>query len=292
MADKRKSGKGPGEKKGAGSKPDFATIGGLAVAGVGLIGGLLLEGGSLKDVTQPTAAIIVLGGTFGAVMVNFPMGTLAGGIRRLRHVFFEQSAGAAAVIDEIVTYATKARKQGIVSLEPDAEALSDPFMKKALSLAVDGTDLQELRKMLELEIDQFEHHSGEEAKVWEAAGGYSPTVGIIGAVMGLIQVMKNLADIDAVGHGIATAFVATVYGVAFANIVFLPAGNKIKVRAQRDVQMMELIVEGISGIVEGLNPKLIRSKLEAYAHVEEVSKGKKKGAKEPTRESPESVPAT
>ena len=115
--------------------------------------------------------------------------------------------------------------------------------------------------------------------MWEAAGGYSPTVGIIGAVMGLIQVMKNLADIDAVGHGIATAFVATVYGVAFANIAFLPAGNKIKGRAQRDAQMMELIVEGVSGIVEGLNPKLIQSKLEAYTHAEEAGKGKKKGAK-------------
>jgi chemotaxis protein MotA len=291
MADRRTSGNGGGDKK-SGGKPDFATIGGLALAALGLLGGLLLEGGSMKDITQPTAAMIVLGGTFGAVMVNFPMGTLLGGIRRLRHVFFEQSAGAGAMIEVLVAFATKARKQGIVSLEQDSDALSDRFLKKALSLAVDGTDLQELRKMLELEIEQFEHHAGEEAKVWEAAGGYSPTVGIIGAVMGLIQVMKNLADIDAVGHGIATAFVATVYGVAFANIAFLPAGNKIKVRAQRDAQMMELIVEGISGIVEGLNPKLIRSKLEAYAHVEEGGKGKEKGAKGPARESPAGAPAT
>ena len=278
--------------KRAGAKPDMATIGGLAVAAAGLLGGLLLEGGSMKDITQPTAAIIVLGGTFGAVMVNFPMATLIGGFKRLRHVFFDQSASASSMIDELVVYAAKARKQGVVSLERDADALDNPFLKKALCLAVDGTDLQELRRMLELEIEQFEHHAGEEAKVWEAAGGYSPTVGIIGAVMGLIQVMKNLADIDAVGHGIATAFVATVYGVAFANIVFLPAGNKIKVRAVRDVQMMELIVEGVSGIVEGLNPKLIRTKLEAYAHVEAVGKGKKKAAKEAVGESPENAPAT
>ena len=281
----------PAKKKGSGAKPDLATIGGLLVAALGLIGGLLLEGGSMKDITQPTAAIIVLGGTFGAVMVNFPMATLIGGLGRLRHVFFDQSANATEKIEELVAYATKARKQGIVSLERDADELEDPFLKKGLSLAVDGTDLQELRRMLELEIEQFEHHAGEEAKVWEAAGGYSPTVGIIGAVMGLIQVMKNLADIDAVGHGIATAFVATVYGVAFANIVFLPAGNKIKVRAQRDVQMMELVVEGISGIVEGLNPKLIRSKLEAYAHAEAPSKGKKKDAKAPVASSQENAPA-
>ena len=293
MADKSQGdARGHAGKKRSTAKPDFATIGGLAVAGLGLIGGLLLEGGSLKDITQPTAAIIVLGGTFGAVMVNFPMATLIGGLGRLRHVFFDQSASATEMIDEIVTYATKARKQGVVSLERDADALENPFLKKALSLAVDGTDLQELRRMLELEIEQFEHNAGEEAKVWEAAGGYAPTVGIIGAVMGLIQVMKNLADIDAVGHGIATAFVATVYGVAFSNIVFLPAGNKIKVRAVRDVQIMELIVEGVSGIVEGLNPKLIRSKLEAYAHTEAVGKGKKKGAKEAIGESPENAPAT
>ena len=276
---------GKSESKKGSSKPDLATIGGLAVAGLGLIGGLLLEGGSIKDVTQPTAAIIVLGGTFGAVMVNFPMGTLIGGIRRLRHVFFDQSADANAMIEELVVFATKARKQGIVSLDRDADSIANPFLKKALSLAVDGTDLQELRKMLELEIEQVEHHAGEEAKVWEAAGGYSPTVGIIGAVMGLIQVMKNLADIDAVGHGIATAFVATVYGVAFANIVFLPAGNKIKVRAQRDVQMMELVVEGISGIVEGLNPKLIRSKLDAYAHAGGAGKSKS-GSKGAVSEAP------
>ena len=137
MADKRTSGKSGG-KKGAGGKPDFATIGGLVLAALGLIGGLLLEGGSLKDITQPTAAIIVLGGTFGAVMVNFPMSTLIGGIGRLRHVFFEQSSGAGAMIEEVVAFATKARKQGIVSLEQDAEALSDPFLKKALGLAVDG----------------------------------------------------------------------------------------------------------------------------------------------------------
>ncbi len=280
-------------KKGGGFKPDFATIGGLALAAVGLIGGLLLEGGSIKDITQPTAFIIVLGGTFGAVMVNFPMVTLVGGVRRLKNVFFDPSASAIAMIDELVGYATKARKQGVVSLERDADALQNEFLKKALCLAVDGTDLQELRRMLELEIEQFEHHAGEEAKVWEAAGGYAPTVGIIGAVMGLIQVMKNLADIDAVGHGIATAFVATVYGVAFANIVFLPAGNKIKVRAVRDVQMMELIVEGVSGIVEGLNPKLIRNKLEAYAHVELTAMSKKKkGANESSVESPENAPAT
>ena len=147
----------------------------------------------------------------------------------------------------------------------EAEKIADPFLRKALNLAVDGTDLQEIRKMLELEIDLEAEHAEAQAKVFEAAGGYAPTIGIIGAVLGLIQVMKNLANIDEVGHGIAVAFVATVYGVGTANLLFLPAANKIKARIQAGKQRKELIVEAVSGIVEGLNPKLIRLKLEAYS---------------------------
>ena len=135
---------------------------------------------------------------------------------------------------------------------------------KALTLAVDGTDLQELRKMMELEIVQAEHHGESAARVFEVAGGYSPTIGIIGAVMGLIQVMKNLSDIDKVGHGIAVSFVATVYGVALSNIFLLPAANKMKARVQQEAHMREMMLEGVTGIVEGLNPKLIRSKLDAF----------------------------
>jgi chemotaxis protein MotA len=260
------------------SRPDLATMGGLLLAAVGLIGGLLLEGGELKDITQITAAIIVLGGTFGAVMVNFPLGVLKGALRRLLDVFFEKSLTPETMIEQIAGFATRARKQGIVSLEQDADSIQDKFLRKALTLAVDGTDLQELRKMMELEINNTEHRAEQEAKVWESAGGYSPTIGIIGAVMGLIQVMKNLADIEKVGHGIAVAFVATVYGVAFANVLFLPIGNKIKLRAHRESQMKELILEGVVGIVEGLNPKLIRAKLEAFVHTEPPKPVKKPAA--------------
>jgi chemotaxis protein MotA len=142
--------------------------------------------------------------------------------------------------------------------------IADPFLRRALSLAVDGTDLQELRKMMELDIDLSEQAAEAEAKVWEAAGGYAPTIGIIGAVMGLIQVMKNLEDIKAVGHGIAVAFVATVYGVGSANIFFLPVANKLKARMRSATVLKELALEGVVGIVEGLNPTLIRMKLDAY----------------------------
>jgi chemotaxis protein MotA len=257
--------------KAPGAKPDLATIGGLLLAVAGIVGGLLLEGGELRDISQVTALLIVLGGTFGAVMVNFPLSVIVGGFKQLGNVFMDRSPTPDALIQQIVQLAAKARKQGIVSLETEAEALSDPFLKKALNLAVDGTDLQELRRMMELEMALDEHNIEQEAKVWESAGGYSPTIGIIGAVMGLIQVMKNLADIDAVGHGIAVAFVATVYGVAFANLLFLPAGNKIKARGHRTLQMKELMLEGVIGIVEGLNPKLIKSKLDAYAPHEKAA---------------------
>jgi chemotaxis protein MotA len=254
------------KKKKRGSRPDLATFAGLLLAIAGILGGLLLEGGKIQDVSQMTAAMIVLGGTLGAVMVTTPLAVLRSAVKQLRTVFFEKAEAPDAAIEEIITYATKARKNGIVALEQDADAVADKFLRKALNLAVDGTDLQVLRKMMELEISLEEHHGEAEAKVFEAAGGYSPTIGIIGAVLGLIQVMKHLEDIKEVGHGIAVAFVATVYGVAAANLFFLPAANKIKARVQNSLQMKELMLEGVIGIVEGLNPKLIRSKLNAYIH--------------------------
>jgi chemotaxis protein MotA len=252
--------------KKSGAKPDLATIGGIVVALACIIGGLMIEGGKIGDIAQLTAAMIVLGGTLGAVMVSTPMHVLLGAAKRFTGVLMDATEPYERLIEELIGYATKARKQGLVGLEREALEINDPFLRKALNLAVDGTDLQEIRKMLELEIDLREHHADAEAKVFENAGGYAPTIGIIGAVLGLIQVMKNLANIDEVGHGIAVAFVATIYGVAVANLVFLPAAAKIKARAKSESQRLELIVEGVCGIVEGLNPKLIRQKLDAFSH--------------------------
>jgi chemotaxis protein MotA len=224
----------------------------------------VLEGGSVREIIAPTALLIVLGGTLGAVMVSTPYYLLRGAMHSLAGVFLEKSHSANGMIEKIVDYSAKARKSGIVCLEQLANDEPDPFLRKALTLAVDGTDLQDLRRMMELEIVIEEHHAEAEAKIFEGAGGYAPTIGIIGAVLGLIQVMKDLADIEKVGHGIATAFVATIYGVAFANLLFLPAAGKIKALAHQKTQMRELILEGVVGIVEGSNPKLIRAKLEAY----------------------------
>ena len=274
-----------------GRRPDLATLGGLALALVGILGGLVLEDGKVKDVAQLTAAIIVLGGTLGAVMVTTPMGLLRSAAGKLPTVFFEPTHAPEAVVEQIIGYATKARKNGLVSIEDDALKIEDPFLRKALTLAVDGTDLQELRSMMMLEIDMADNRALAEAKVFESAGGYSPTIGIIGAVMGLIQVMKNLANIEEVGHGIAVAFVATVYGVGIANILLLPAANKIKSRIECDRELKELKLEGVVAIVEGLNPKIIRSKLEAYQHQEKSSSKKKEKGKENPAAAPQAAPA-
>jgi len=264
--DKNKPSPSPAAKpaKSGGLRPDFASFAGLAVAMAGIVGGLLLEKGNIQDIAQGTAALIVIGGTIGAVLVTNPLPVVLRAAAGLVDVFFERTGGAQAVIDQLIHFATKARKQGIVSLESEAAAIPEPFLRKALNLAVDGTDLQEIRKMMETDIVLCEQRAEAEAKVWEAAGGYAPTIGIIGAVMGLIQVMKHLEDIKEVGHGIAVAFVATVYGVGSANLFCLPAGNKLRARMKQATLMKEMVLEGVVGIVEGLNPTLIRMKLEAF----------------------------
>jgi chemotaxis protein MotA len=246
-------------------RPDLATLLGLGVAMAGILGGLVLEKGSIwNDLVQGTAAMIVLGGTFGAVLVTTPLPVFLNACKRLMGIFFDRAVSLPAITESLIQYATKARKNGIVSLEMEAAAIPDPFLRKALSMAVDGTDLQEIRTMMETDINLTEQVADAEAKVWEAAGGYAPTVGIIGAVMGLIQVMKHLEDIKEVGHGIAVAFVATVYGVGSANIFFLPAASKLRARMREASLLKEMTLEGVVGIVEGLNPTLIRMKLEAF----------------------------
>jgi chemotaxis protein MotA len=270
------------------SRPDFASIGGIVLAVGGIVGGLIMEGGKIKDISQITAAFIVLGGTLGAVMVSTPMSVLKGAALRLIQVFLDQTQPPDAAIEELIAYATKARKNGLVSLESESLSIQDPFLKKALTLAVDGTDLQEIRSMMQLDMDISDSRAQAEAKVFECGGGYSPTIGIIGAVMGLIQVMKNLANIEEVGHGIAVAFVATVYGVGLANILLLPAAAKIKSRIERDTELKELKLEGVIAIVEGLNPKLIRSKLDAFRYGAPAAG---KAGKEKTVQAPAAAPA-
>jgi chemotaxis protein MotA len=271
--------KGKGEAAAAKrTKPDWATLGGLALAGVCILGGLLLEGGRIADVAQITAALIVLGGTIGAVMITTPVYMLWAAVRKLPDIFRDIAVSSEDMIEQIIGFAMKARKSGIVSLEDDAYALEDPFLRKALSLAVDGTDVRDIRSIMELEIELAGQRGQEEAKVFESAGGYAPTIGILGAVLGLIQVMKHLEDMDRVGHGIAVAFVATIYGVGSANLFFLPVANKLKLRLDHALELKELMLEGVIKIAEGLNPRLIRMHLEAYLRDRKAAEAERSAA--------------
>lgn len=243
---------------------DKSSLVGILIAVGGILLGLFLEGGKLSQVLQPTAAMIVFGGTLGAVMLQFPLRVIIAAFRRLGQVFRDNSKDPRVLIGEIVGYAHKARKDGIVSLDSEVEKVQDPFLKKTLMLAVDGTEPQEIRKMMELELDNQEEHDENIPKVFESAGGFSPTVGIIGAVLGLIQVMQHLDDISEVGRGIAVAFVATIYGVGAANLFFLPVSGKIKIRLRQEQTRREMMLEGVISILEGMNPRMIETKLMAF----------------------------
>lgn len=243
---------------------DKSSFAGIAIALGGILVGLFLEGGKLVQIVQPTAALIVFGGTLGAVLLQFPLRVVFAAFRHLRNVFFDKSKDPRVLIAEIVDYANKARKQGIISLDSELETIHEPFLKKTLMLAVDGTEPQEIRNMMGLELDNQAEHSENIPKVFEAAGGFSPTVGIIGAVLGLIQVMQHLDDISEVGRGIAVAFVATIYGVGAANLFFLPVAGKIKMRIRQEQTLREMMLEGVISILEGMNPRMIETKLMAF----------------------------
>jgi chemotaxis protein MotA len=243
---------------------DKATFAGLLLAFGGIIAGLMLEGGSVAQILQPTAAMIVLGGTFGAILVQFPLSVVLQSFRALAGVFFEPEGDAQALIGEMVGYANQARRKGIISLDSDLPKIKDPFLKKFLMLAVDGSEPQELRNMMELEMENQEAHEERIPQVFESAGGFSPTIGIIGAVLGLIQVMQHLDNISEVGKGIAVAFVATIYGVGAANILFLPSAGKLKIRMQAAQLKRAMMLEGVLSILEGLNPRIVETKLQGF----------------------------
>jgi chemotaxis protein MotA len=240
---------------------DKSSLGGIFLALGGIVVGLLLEGGNLRQVVQPTAAMIVLGGTFGAVMLQFPMSVVLQALFRLGSVFFSPGQKPQKTVQRLVEYAQKARREGIVSLDANLGEIDDPFLKKTLMLAVDGTEPQELRKIMELELDNQAEYEEQVPQVFESAGGFAPTIGIIGAVLGLIQVMQHLDKIDEVGKGIAVAFVATIYGVGSANLLYLPIAGKMKIRIREEQVLRELTLEGVASILEGMNPRMLETML-------------------------------
>ena len=243
---------------------DKSSFGGVILAVAGILAGLLIEGGHVGQILQPTAAMIVLGGTLGAVMLQFPLATVGAAFKRLTGVFFSKKVDSDATVQLLLSFANKARRSGIVSLDQDLPTISDAFLKQALTLAVDGTEPAELRKIMELQLDN--HAQREEAipSVFESAGGFAPTIGIIGAVMGLIQVMHHLDNMQEVGRGIAVAFVATVYGVGVANLLFLPLAGKLRLRIHADYMEREMMLEGVASILDGMNPRMLEVKLGGF----------------------------
>lgn len=243
---------------------DKATIAGIAVSFGGITTGLLLEGGKLSQILQPTAALIVAGGTVGAVLLQFPLGTVFTAVRNLGVVFVEPRSKASDEISRLVKLAQRARRDGIISLDAELPQIADPFMRRSLMLAVDGTESRELRGIMQLELDSSAEAEDELPRVYEAAGGFAPTVGIIGAVLGLIQVMQHLDKIDEVGRGIAVAFVATIYGVGFANLIALPIAGKLRHRLRFRQILRELTLEGVVSVLEGMNPRMLETKLNGF----------------------------
>jgi len=243
---------------------DKSSFLGAGVALTGILLGLMLEGGKIAQILQPTAAMIVFGGTLGAVMIQFPLRVVFAAGRRLGHVFRDTGQDPNVLIQEMVGYAQKARKGGIVSLDAELINIAEPFLRKTLMLAVDGTEPQEIRNIMTLELDNQSEHEEHLPRVFESAGGFAPTIGIIGAVLGLIQVMQHLDDINEVGRGIAVAFVATIYGVGSANLFLLPASGKIKIRIRQEQIRREMILEGVISILEGMNPRMLETKLRSF----------------------------
>ena len=243
---------------------DKATLIGL-ILGIGaVIGGQTLEGGSIHSIMQVTAAIIVLGGTFGAVFVSFPFDDVLNGFKGVKTIIKEPLQDPHSIIVQITNYANKARKEGILSLEKEVKNIEEPFLKKALIMAVDGLEPHMIRQAMETELEYLDEHGKVNSKIFKAAGGYAPTIGILGAVLGLIHVMENLNDPSKLGAGIATAFVATVYGVGSANLLFLPIANKLEVRHRHGMIIKEMMLEGIVAVSTGENPRLIEDKLNAF----------------------------
>ncbi len=254
---------------------DIATIIGLVLGFGAVIGGQVLEGGHVSAILQPTAAIIVLGGTFGATFVSFPLKKILQALKDVRKILFPPKEDPEGVIKNIINYAAKARRNGLISLEQEAQTVKDSFTKKGISLVVDGIDPQKLRETMEIELASFEEHGKSSAEVFEAAGGFAPTIGIIGAVLGLIHVMENLSDSSKLGAGIAVAFVATIYGLMTANIICIPASTKLKTRLKEAILQKEMVIEGLIAIQNGENPHFIEQKLRAYMPDDgEAKKGK------------------
>lgn len=243
---------------------DKMSLAGLVISIIAILGGQVLEGGNVGSLVQPTALMIVLGGTLGAVLLQSPYHVFVRGLRMAKWVWVPPVIEQKRLLDQVLNWSQIARREGLLQLENYMPQIKDDFTRKGLQLLVDGADPEHIRELLEVDINTFEDEWKQSAKIWESAGGYSPTIGILGAVMGLIHVMENLSDPTKLGSGIAVAFVATIYGVGLANLVYLPIAGKLKYYISRMVASKEMLIDGLVGIAVGDNPRIIESRLKGY----------------------------
>lgn len=243
---------------------DRASIIGIILGVSAVLLGNVLEGGKIRSLLQPTAAVIVFGGTFGATLLSVPPNVILRAVLALKDVFFSHRDERELLIRDIIRFATIARRNGLIALESEIKRIENGYFRKAMQLAIDGMSPKMLRETMEQDNISFEEDRRRIARVYETAGGYAPTIGILGAVLGLIHVMENLSDPSRLGAGIAVAFVATIYGVGSANLIFLPISKKLMNRSNEELSQREMILEGVSGIQTGINPHYLEERLRVY----------------------------
>ena len=250
---------------------DRSTVLGLVIGFVCVIGGYLLEGGSVGSLGGESAALIVIGGTVGAVVISYPLADLKRFPQWIKIAFTERPYGNVEAYHTLIRFAEKARREGLLSLELELETVTDRYTRQGLQLVIDGTDPEITREILESNITVLEKRHKVGIAVFESAGGFAPTMGIVGTVMGLVMVLGNLTDPEHLAHAIAVAFLATLYGVATANLIYFPLGTKLKMKDKEEVASMEMVMNGILSIQAGENPSILKEKLKTYLGSANVS---------------------
>ena len=243
---------------------DRLSIFGLLIAFGGIIGGSILEGGSVAILLQGASLLIVLGGTIGAVMLQNPFKVFAMGVRMGRWAFATPKISQQKMIYQLSAWSNLVRRDGVLKLEDQIDEISDPFIRKGLQLLVDGNSAEKIRNVLDVDLRTYEQSHFQAARVWESAAGYAPTIGILGAVLGLVHVMQNLTDPSKLGAGIAVAFISTLYGVGLANLVFLPISGKLKIIILQQINTREMFIDGVMMIANGENTRYLETKLQGY----------------------------
>lgn len=243
---------------------DILTVLGLVVGLTGILSGQFIEGGSFSILLQASAFLIVMGGTLGAVMIQCRRPVFFLALRMAGWAFIEPKANDRFIADQLVGWSALTRREGMLVLGSHLDSVRDPFLNKGLQLVIDGIGAEKIREVLEVDTHRLEQRHWQAARAWEAAAGYSPTIGIIGAVLGLMHVMQNLSDPSRLGDGIAVAFVSTIYGVTFANLLFLPVANKLKAIILHQTDTREMIIDGLGAVASGVNPYLVKIKLQGY----------------------------